>query len=306
MTTRDTIGVFAPSGYDADPARLPRAIERFVARGNPVVTCLALDRHHERFSGTDAERLGWLHKATVDADIGIALALRGGYGATRLLPRVDFGAMAAAVRVDGKRFVGHSDFTVLSLALLATTGAISFAGPMASYDFGGDAVEQFTEECFWRAMEASEVDLAFATDFDGSCDVEGPLWGGNLAMLTSLIGTRWLPRIDGGILFVEDVNEQPYRVERMLMQLKQAGLLDRQRLVLCGEFSGHRVAAYDDGYDLASAIARVRAETDVPIVTGLPFGHVPTKATLAVGAPCVVAVADRRCRLRQRWRLASG
>ena len=300
----ETVAIFAPGGYDSDPERLAQAIRYFEGRGDRTVVGLASDRRHDRFSGTDAERLCWLAAVTNDPAVGIAIALRGGYGATRLLPRIDFDAMAAAVR-DGKRYVGHSDFTAIGLGLLATTGAISFAGPMASYDFGGPIVEPFTEEHFWRAMHESRVDAAFATPHASALAVKGTLWGGNLTMLASLVGTPWMPSITGGILFIEDINEQPYRIERMLLQLEQAGILQRQQLILCGDISGYRVADYDNGYDVPEALARVRETMTVPIVPGLPFGHCRRKLTLAVGAEARVEVAGGRCRLRQHWDLAA-
>ena len=122
-------------------------------------------------------------------------------------------------------------------------------------------------------------------------------------MLVSLIGTPWMPRVDNGILFIEDINEQPYRIERMLLQLHQAGVLERQRLILCGDFSGYKVAPYDRGYDVAAALDHIRTVTATPLVTGLPFGHCPQKLTLAVGAEAEVQVSGGRCRLRQRWRV---
>ena len=216
------------------------------------------------------------------------------------MPRVDFDAIATAV-TRGVRFVGHSDFTALSLGLLARTGAISFAGPMASFGFGGESIDPFMEDHFWRAMRTSCVDASFETPFGGSLSVDGVLWGGNLSMVASLLATPWMPLVDGGILFVEDVNEQPYRVERLLLQLQQAGVLDRQRLVLCGDFTGYRVAAYDNGYDVDAALARVQAGTTTPLVRGLPFGHVPRKLTLAVGAAASVEITAGVCRLRQQW-----
>ena len=301
----DTVAIFAPSGYDGDPERLRQATLHLEARGARVVTRLAVGGRHDRFSGDDAERLRWFESVVDDPAIGIAMALRGGYGATRLLPSIDFDAMAASVRA-GKRFVGHSDFTVVTLALLARTGAVSFAGPMASYDFGGASVDAFTDEHFGRAMHEARVDAAFATDAtdETTLDTAGILWGGNLTMLTSLLGTPWMPRIEGGILFVEDINEQPYRIERMLLQLHQAGVLDRQRLVLCGDFSGVRIAPYDQGYDVAAALDHVRSVTRTPLASGLPFGHCPSKLTLAVGARADVRIADGLCRLQQRWDLA--
>ena len=300
----DTIAIFAPGGYDPDPARLARATQVLESSGCRVVRALS-DARHDRFAGTDAERLRWLRDVTDDPSIGMAMALRGGYGASRLLPAIDFDAMARAVRDCGKRFVGHSDFTAISLGLLARTGAISFAGPMAGYDFGGTGVDPFTARHFWRAMREARVDATFAATGSGPRSVEGLLWGGNLTMLCSLIGTPWMPRIDGGILFIEDINEQPYRIERMMIQLQQSGVLDRQALVLCGDVSGYRVIDYDNGYDIASAFDQVRTTTATPIVAGLPFGHCPQKLTLAVGAKATVDIADGRCRLRQSWDLAA-
>ena len=128
--------------------------------------------------------------------------------------------------------------------------------------------------------------------FDG-LDVRGTLWGGNLSIVNSLLATPHWPRVKGGILFVEDVNEHPYRVERNLLQLQQAGVLDAQKAIVLGAVSGWRKSPHDRGYSLASMLARIRAATRTPILTGLPFGHVATKVTLPVGAK-VQLLVDRR------------
>ena len=129
--------------------------------------------------------------------------------------------------------------------------------------------------------------------FDG-LDVSGVLWGGNLCVLNSLLGTPHFPRIQGGILFVEDVNEHPYRIERNLLQLQQAGVLDAQKVIVLGALSGYRKSPLDRGYSLRAMLARVRAVTRTPILTGLPFGHVPTKVTLPVGAKVRLLVDGRQ------------
>ncbi|WP_308600494.1 hypothetical protein [Massilia sp. Dwa41.01b] len=115
-------------------------------------------------------------------------------------------------------------------------------------------------------------------------DASGPIWGGNLAMLASLIGTPWFPRVDGGILFVEDISEHPYRVERMLLQLHQAGVLARQQAVILGDFSGYRLGHLDNGYDFDTMLAYLREVLPVPVLTGLRFGHVPRRVTIPFGA----------------------
>ena len=190
-----------------------------------------------------------------------------------------------------KIFVGHSDFTALLLALYAQRDVITFAGPNAAYDFGGDAVSDFTINHFFRILQSSETNIAVSAVNPYSLATEGVLWGGNLAVVAALVGTPYLPAMDQGILFLEDINEHPYRVERMLYQLFHAGILQRQRAVLLGDFSGYQLYPNDAGYDLASVIAHFRERLNVPFLTGLPFGHVRDKLTLPVGGKCKLAVS---------------
>ena len=114
------------------------------------------------------------------------------------------------------------------------------------------------------------------------------LWGGNLCTLVHLTGTPFLPRIEGGILFLEDVYEHPYRVERMLLQLHYAGVLDAQSAILLGSFNGYRLLDNDNGYGLDQAIALIRGKTATPILTGLPFGHIRDKVSLPIGGIATV------------------
>jgi muramoyltetrapeptide carboxypeptidase len=124
--------------------------------------------------------------------------------------------------------------------------------------------------------------IRFGAEGNPAIDVSGVLWGGNLTMLTHLVGTSYLPRIEGGILFIEDVNEHPYRIERMLLQLFYAGMLNQKAIVL-GDFSSYRLSEYDNGYDFDAMLDYLRARLGVPVLHGLPFGHTRDKATLAVG-----------------------
>ena len=123
--------------------------------------------------------------------------------------------------------------------------------------------------------------------------MRGTLWGGNLAMVMSLLGTPHWPGIKGGILFLEDVNEHPYRIERCLLQLHQAGVLGAQRAVVLGHFSQWKPSPLDRGYTLKTAIAQLRSVCKTPILTGLPMGHVPTIVTLPVGARVTLATQGR-------------
>jgi muramoyltetrapeptide carboxypeptidase len=130
---------------------------------------------------------------------------------------------------------------------------------------------------------------ALATPFEAS----GKLWGGNLTVLTALAGTPWMPKIRSGILFLEDVHEHPYRIERMLTQLLYAGLLERQKAIVLGQFTNYTLLPHDKGFKLQTVVEWLRQKVNVPVLTGLPFGHVRTKVTLPVGAKVHLAVEGR-------------
>lgn len=288
MTRTFTIGIVAPSGYAADAAAQARGLQRLRDLGHRVKDFSAGTARHQRFAATDAGRVAQLHAAARDADVELVMAVRGGYGLSRLLPDIDFDLLAAS----GKRWIGHSDFTALQLGLLATAGAGSFAGPMICDDFSRDDPSEFTHRHFWQAMTGPALSVTVAAPDNPRFRAEGRLWGGNLAMLCHLVGSRWMPAVDGGILFVEDVNEHPYRVERMLLQLAHAGVLDRQQALVLGDFSGYRLTPYDNGYDFPAMLAYLRERLRIPVVHGLPFGHVRDKLTLPVGANCVLDAGD--------------
>lgn len=297
-----TLTLFTPSGVVAAAKPLRLAARRLAALGFEVGLDDAALARHQRFGGDDDTRLAALHRVARQAP-SIAMATRGGYGLTRLLDRIDWKAIAASVE-RGTRWVGHSDFTALQLGLLAHARGTTWAGPMACYDFGReagehgektvDAVDEVTRDCFLEAMSGELEAVGFRTEagFDG-LDLKGLLWGGNLCMVASLLGTPHWPRIRGGVLFLEDVNEHPYRIERSLLQLQQAGVLDAQKAVLLGAFTDFRKSPLDRGYSLKHMVAQLRSVTRTPILTGLPFGHVPTKLTLPVGARVQLVVQGR-------------
>lgn len=292
--------IYTPAGVVHQPAALTRAARRLRTLGFDVTLDAAARARHQRFGGDDAARLEAIHRVA-DAAPAVALASRGGYGLTRLLDAIAWKRLAKAAG-RGTRWVGHSDLTALQLGLLAHTGAPSWAGPMATDDFGradeAGGLDDVTVPCFVEAMTGELEAVGFRTEdgFDG-LQRRGVLWGGNLAMLCSLLGTRHLPAVKGGILFLEDVNEMSFRTERMLLQLLQAGVLGSQKAVLLGQFTGAKPSPLDRGFTLKTVVAGLRARTRVPVLTGLPFGHVPTKVTLPVGRRVELVVQGRDCLL---------
>ena len=274
------VAIVAPGGYSPDAAALPRAIALLEARGCVVHNYYDHGQLHQRFGGSDDGRLGQLHAAIADPDVQVIVALRGQYGMTRLLGRIDYAALAES----GKIFVGFSDITALHMALYAQTGAISYAGPMAAGDFGAVAPVDFTLDDFWTCLAGPAHVVTGEGVGNPAVDVRGTVWGGNLAMFMSLVGTPYFPAIDDGILFFEDIAEHPYRVERMLLQLMQAGVLARQKAVVLGDFSGYRLSPADNGYDFEAMLAYLREVLPVPVLTGLEFGHVARRVTIPFGA----------------------
>ncbi|MBB5418524.1 muramoyltetrapeptide carboxypeptidase [Paraburkholderia atlantica] len=286
MTAHRIIELIAPSGYPHDPEVLHRALHRLRAQGHRVDGEEAAKRRYQRFAGTDGERAADLNRlADPSRELpDVVLAVRGGYGAVRILHGLDYEGLQRRLADQPIALVGHSDFTAIQLALLARAGLKTFGGPMLMSDFGAEELSEFTMRHFWSALTQPTITVASNTPQAQNVDVTGTLWGGNLAVVASLIGTPYMPPVQGGILFVEDVNEQPFRIERMIYQLHLAGILAQQQALVLGDFTGGKPYDYDNGYDLQAMVEQVRSLIGIPVVTGLQFGHVHNMVTLPVGA----------------------
>ena len=303
--------IYSPSGAVRDKAAFRRAVARLQAMGCEVEVDPSALAGHQRFAGDDEVRLAAIHRAA-GSGADVALVSRGGYGLTRILDRIRYPALARAVE-RGTRFVGMSDFTALQCALLARTGAVSWAGPALCESFGGvSAPDEITQACFqdllldqgegtgWRlprsttpAVLGAEPATAGGLGAEQFTLAGRVLWGGNLAVLCSLVGTPYLPAVSGGILFLEDVQEHPYRIERMLTQLLHAGVLAKQKAVLLGQFTDFQLVAHDRGFNLGQVVQWLRSRIKAPVLTNLPFGHVATKVLLPVGAKVDLARQGR-------------
>ncbi|AZY97929.1 muramoyltetrapeptide carboxypeptidase [Salmonella enterica] len=276
--------LIAPSGYCINQQAALRGVQRLTDAGHQVENDEVIRRRYQRFAGTDAERLADVNSlASLTSPDTIVMPVRGGYGASRLLDRIDWQALASRQQRDPLLICGHSDFTAIQAGLLAQANVTTFSGPMLAANFGAETLNTFTEQHFWLALRKAQFTVEWQGD-GPQCDVQGTLWGGNLAMLISLIGTPWMPTIDKGILVLEDVNEHPFRVERMLLQLEYAGILNRQSAIVLGSFSGAAPNEYDAGYSLESVYAFLRSRLSVPLITGLDFGHEQRTVTLPIGA----------------------
>ncbi|MCW2311218.1 LD-carboxypeptidase [Rhodoferax antarcticus] len=306
------IYIYSPSGAVRDKAAFKRGIRRLQTLGHEVEVDEAALASHQRFAGDDATRLAAIHRAA-DSGADVALIARGGYGLTRLLPDIRYKKVAKAID-KGMLFVGMSDFTAFQSAVLAKTGAVTWAGPALGEGFGVDGTpDDIMEACFddllcgqgegagWRQSRLAAVndtkiiaDDADAIRAEGTFYVEDAvLWGGNLTVLSSLLGTPYFPKIKGGILFLEDVAEHPYRIERMLTQLLYAGVLKRQKAILLGQFTEFKLTPHDRGFNMTTVTQWLRQNVKAPVLTNLPYGHVPTKVLLPVGTKTDLSVDSR-------------
>lgn len=280
--------LIAPSGYCLNQPAALLGIQRLTEAGHQVDNCAVVQRRHQRFAGTDAQRLADINDlVNLNLPQTIVMPVRGGYGASRLLAQIDWPALIARQQQDPLLICGHSDFTAIQCGLLALGKVITFSGPMLAGNFGAPELNSFTHENFWRALRNAQYTLEWESE-GPACHTEGTLWGGNLAMLVSLIGTPWMPDITHGILVLEDINEHPFRVERMLLQLLEADILPRQNAIVLGSFSGSAPNDYDAGYDLQTVYAYLRERLAIPLISGMDFGHEQRTVTLPLGARAVL------------------
>lgn len=312
------IHLIAPSGASPDIRSSEAGIRWLREQGIAVQNTSCAERVFERFAGTDTERLAEINAITSINPSEVVMAVRGGYGLQRLLDKIAWKEIAVSVK-QGLQICGHSDFTGFHLGLLAKTGTMSLAGPMLNYDFGPlneygepQTPSAFTWRHFQSAIESRRMSIAvpdlqnFAGEVDLSQNIQGMLWGGNLTILTTLLGTPYFPspkQIQGGILFLEDVNEHPYRIERMLLQLQEAGVLGHQQAILLGHFNQYRLYEIDRGYqwDTAIRFIRERLSKRIPILTGLPFGHTSDKLTLPIGVQVNLQANSKGFVLEGKW-----
>ena len=277
--------------------RLQAGVERLQALGCTVDAGAHVTKQWRYFAGTDDQRLAAFNEVLA-SDADIVFFSRGGYGASRLLHRIDWSNVAAS----GKVFCGFSDITAFSLAALAQANFVTYAGPLAAVDFAQTddlSARDFTETQFVGLLSTAKSGYVYPecqSDIEHPAGtINGTLWGTNLAMIAHLIGTPYMPSIDDGILVLEDIGEEPYAVERMFWQVKHAGILDKQRAIVLGDFSDCEPdASLRYQYNMAEAIETLRQIAPCPVLTGFPFGHIPAKVTLPMGVGASLHVDGAR------------
>jgi muramoyltetrapeptide carboxypeptidase len=299
----DTIGIVAPASAPPDPKAINRSVEALEQLGFKPKLAANVRKRWGFLAGSDRERAADLMKMFMDRKVNAIVCVRGGYGTARLLPLLDY----KKIRANPKIFIGYSDITSLHCAFLVKSNLISFHGPMLNSDFIKDDFPQFTLQSFLRTLmtpepagsigRASRVEgrgekKQNPTKSSGLCilrsgKASGQLIGGNLSVLCTTLATPYQPNFKNRILFFEELEEVPYRLDRMLTHLLNAGLLQ--------QVAGIAIGTNKDCIDPKAKGCKEYRQTmkdvfreklgplKVPIVLGLPFGHVPLNVTLPVG-----------------------
>lgn len=312
-----TIGIFSPSGA-LNTDRLTTAVATLEAQGYRVKVAATATHEWRYFAGPDHERAASFLQMVADPSIDAMMMSRGGYGMSRLLHLVDWNAVAASAKV----FCGFSDFTAFNCAALAKANLITYAGPGAASDFDwrGDISDKANDETndetsknaadhkfmaahCWSALAGERISVGpyeVAHGSNGTCcaheyasqEIVGPIFGSNLSLFSHLVGTPYLPRIEGGILFFEEVAEEPYAIERMLLQLFHAGILQQQKALIFADFTDCEPSSGRYAYTMAHVVETMQTLLPYPVLTGLPFGHVAKKITIPYGAESTLKISD--------------
>ncbi len=278
-----TVALVSPASPLKDRSEYDRAVKRMRARGlKPRMSSTAREALGY-LAGEDRARGRDLNAAFADEDVDAVWCLRGGYGCLRTLPHVDFDI----IRRHPKVFVGYSDITVLHLAIQKLVGLVTFHGPMPGSQIP-DASWADVERVVMADAAAGRIGAESSGEAAGPLTLrggvaEGPLTGGNLSLLTRLMGTPFEPDLRGRILFLEDVGEAPYRVDGMLSQLRLAGKLQACAGVVFGHFTQPKGEGAADSSAMGRTLRELTADLDVPVLWGFRCGHIPNQTTVPYG-----------------------
>ena len=280
LKLRDTIAVVSPAS-PAESIRFDNAVKKLKELGYNAVEGAHSRTKLNYFAGGDIHRAEDFNRALNSPDIKAVFSSRGGYGCSRILPMIDSSALSAHPKI----ITGGSDLTALLWALHQRTGLVTFFAPMALEI--GEGLDTFSAELFWRAMRGELAgEVVFPADYEPvkihRGKAKGCLIGGCLSLVVTLLGTEYFGDIDGKILFLEDIGEKPFRIDRMLTHLRNAGVFNRIAGLLLGDFY-HCWDDSDDVFSLEEIIDQVLGDSEIPIMANLPFGHGKQKMTLPLG-----------------------
>jgi muramoyltetrapeptide carboxypeptidase len=299
LKKHDVIGIVAPASAPSSTERIHKGIRYLEQLGYRVELGAHAKAVHGYLAGRDKDRAGDLNAMFADRRVKAIFAVRGGYGTPRLLEHIDY----HTIKQHPKILVGYSDLTALQLAIFAKTRLVTISGPMLAVEMA-EKMDAFTEEFFWRLLTSPHPIGRVSNPDDAPLkllfsplrnrQVEGRLLGGNLSMIISVVGTRFQPSFRDQLLFLEELGEEPYRIDRMLTQLKLAGILRQVKALLLGSFidcvptdKTKPTLSVDD------VLTEVSDGLKIPVLSGLVYGHLPRKLTMPIGVRARVDLRSR-------------
>jgi len=286
----DTIGIISPASSPDDLTKINSGVSYLEKLGYRVEVGKNVGSQEGYLAGSDSQRLADLHYMFKNKQIKAIFSIRGGYGSGRLLDKIDY----KLIRNNPKIFVGYSDINALQLAFFAKAGLITFAGPMVAVDFH-DEVSAFTEEVFWRTITSNKKIGKLLNPRKEKFYVlnkgraTGRILGGNLSLLNSLMGTEYLPKLKDAILLLEDIHEAPYRIDRMLNQLRLTKILKQIRGVILGHFVDCVESdPTKQTFTLNEVIVEYFQDQKMPVLYNVKHGHIKDNITIPYGIKCVL------------------
>jgi len=286
----EVVGLISPASTPSSYEKIGKAVTYLERLGYRVQVGQHAMNQVGYLAGTDEERAADLNTMLKNKSVRAVMAIRGGYGTPRILDRVDY----AALRRDPKIIVGYSDLTALLLAVFRKTSLVTFSGPMAGVEMW-NSIDPFTEEHFWRIITSvSRIGRLKNPDDEplrgrGKGRASGHLLGGNFSLLISLMGTPFSPSYRGSILFLEDVDEAPHRVDRMFAQLRHAGVLNNISALVLGRFTDCQPTDPSKPFlSIEQVLSEVESSAGIPVLSNFQYGHIPRKLTVPIGIRAVV------------------
>jgi len=285
LKKKDVIGIISPASSPVDLSRIEKGVNYLEKLGYRVEVGKNVGKQRGYLAGEDSERLEDFHAMFKNKNVKAIISVRGGYGSGRLLDKIDFNL----VKKNPKIFVGYSDITYLLLALFKKTGLVTFAGPMLAVDFFND-IDEFTEEIFWRVLTSNKkIGKIFNPDKEpfyklNGGRAEGLMIAANLSILTSMLGTNYLPDFKNKLLLIEDIGELPYRIDRMFNQLKLGGVFEKINGLILGRFVDcYETDAEKKTLSLNEVIEDYLKPLKMPIIYSVKHGHIKKNITIPIG-----------------------
>jgi len=279
------IGVISPASSPDDLSTVESGVNYLEKLGYRVEVGKNVGLNHGYLAGTDQERLEDLHYMFRKKDVKAIFCVRGGYGTPRLLDKIDY----SLIRKNPKILVGYSDITALQMAIIKRTGLVTFAGPMVSTDFHNN-VSPFTEEMFWRILTSNKKFGSVKQPDNEKIfelhkgQAKGRILGGNLSVFTSLAGTQFMPDLKEKILLLEEIGELPYRIDRLLNQLRLNKVFAQIKGVILGSFIDcNEHDPLKKTLSLGEVISEYLEGSKMPVVYNFKHGHIRNNITVPLG-----------------------